>query len=230
MKKLVTAFAACALAGLAFAQVESVNIVGYQTLSLPLGYKDVTSTFVPVGSDGTSIRLGDIVPNSVFDGGTAQFFNLNGNGAVSTTAVFYDGFGWFDFNTFDPLDDMTIPAGTGMFVYSSSTGAEFLVAGEVLVDSFALSVASGYTVVGNGSPVAITLGDISPSASFDGGTAQFFNANGDGTVATTAVYYDGFGWFDFNTFDPLGSMVLNPGDAFFAYAANGATFTFPDVL
>jgi hypothetical protein len=42
--------------------------------------------------------------------------------------------------------------------------------------------------------------------------------------------YDGFGWFDFNTFDPLCSMVLNPGDAFFAYAANGATFTFPDVL
>jgi hypothetical protein len=31
MKKLVTAFAACALAGLVDAQVESVNIVGYIT-------------------------------------------------------------------------------------------------------------------------------------------------------------------------------------------------------
>jgi hypothetical protein len=45
------------------------------------------------------------------------------------------------------------------------TGAEFLVAGEVLVDSFALSVASGYKLLA----MALSsnhVGDISPSASF----------------------------------------------------------------
>jgi len=34
MKKLMTAFAACALAGAVFAQVESQNIVGYQTQTI----------------------------------------------------------------------------------------------------------------------------------------------------------------------------------------------------
>ncbi|OPZ95581.1 MAG: hypothetical protein BWY72_02051 [Bacteroidetes bacterium ADurb.Bin416] len=236
MKKLVTAFAACALAGLAFAQVESVNIVGYQTLSLPTGYKMATSTFVPVGSDGTSLRLGDIVPTN-FDGAngdTVQFFNLNGSGSVSTTAWYFAGYGWFDFNTNESLDDMLIPAGTGMYVNSTLAGAEFLVAGEVLQEASTLVLPTGYTVAGNSSPVEITLGQIVPNASFDGAngdTVQFFDPTGSGIVTTTAWFFAGYGWFDFNTNESLDAMVINPGDAFYVNATQAnAQLSFPAVL
>jgi hydrogenase maturation factor HypE len=195
-----------------------------------------TSTFVPVGSDGTSLRLGDIVPTN-FDGAngdTVQFFNLNGSGSVSTTAWYFAGYGWFDFNTNESLDDMLIPAGTGLFVTSTQTGAEFVVSGEVVLQSTTLTLPVGYTVVGNSSPVSIVLGDIVPNANFDGAfgdTIQFFDPTGSGVVTTTAWYFAGYGWFDFNTSASLDSMVINPGDSFFANATqSNVSFTFPAVL
>jgi len=217
------------------AQVESVNIVGYQTISMPTGYRDYTSTFIPVGGDGTAIRLGDITPANFSgdNGDTIQFFNLNGSGSVSNTVTYYDSYGWCDASSFEVLDDMTIPIGTGMFVYSSQADVTFTVAGEVKLDSFQLNVAAGYTVVGNSSPVAITLGDVVPTnfSGDNGDTAQFFSTTGDGAVVTTATYYDNYGWCDASSFALLDTMVLNPGDAFFAYCSqSGASFTFPDVL
>ena len=231
MKKLVSAFAVCMLAGFVSAQVESQNIVGYQTIDLPIGYKMMTSTFVPVGSAGEVLRLRDITPSN-FDGDTVQFFNLNGNGAIVTTATYYAGYGWADaYNVEIMLDDMTIPVGTGMFVSSTQAGAQFLVAGEVALSSFQLAAATGYTVVGNSSPVAITLADIVPT-NFDGDTAQFFNPNGNGTVVMTATYYAGYGWADaYNVETMLDDTVLDPGVAFFAACTQaGATFTFPGIV
>ena len=216
------------------AQVYSENIVGYQTLGLPAGYQMVTSTFVPTLSTGESLRLGDIVPVN-FSGATGdlvQFFNLNGTAAIETRATYYEGYGWFDFDTNEPIDNKTIPVGTGMFVYSSQENAEFVVAGEVKLDPIELPIASGYTVVGNSSPVPITLEDVIPSnfSGANGDLIQFFNSNGDGTVLTRATYYEGYGWFDFDTNAPLDSAVLNPGDAFFVYATDGsAMFAFPGI-
>jgi hypothetical protein len=62
--------------------------------------------------------LGDIVPNSVFDGGTAQVFNLNGNGQ-SPPQQFFTMAWMVRFNTFDPIDGHDNTCCTGMFVYSS---------------------------------------------------------------------------------------------------------------
>ena len=58
MKKLVTAFAACALAGLVDAQVvESVNIVGYETKALVAGkFNMLGGTFTGVGKAGYSLN------------------------------------------------------------------------------------------------------------------------------------------------------------------------------
>jgi hypothetical protein len=145
--------------------------------------------------------------------------------------TYYDGYGWCDASTFEILEDMTIPVGTGMFVSSSQADVTFTIAGEVLLDSFQLNVASGYTFVGNSSPVAITLGDIVPvnfSGDF-GDTAQFFSAGG--TVVATVTYYDGYGWCDASSFEVLDTMVLDPGVAFFASCSqSGVSFTFPAVL
>ena len=192
-----------------------------------------TWTFVPVGSDGTAIRLGDIIPTNFSGdyGDTLQFFNLNGAGTVSTTVTYYNGYGWCDAYTADLLDDMTIPVGTGMFVYSTQANVSFVVAGEVKLGSFQLNVATGYTVVGNSSPVAITLGDIVPTnfSGDYGDTGQIFAASG--AVSATVTYYAGYGWCDAYTADLLDNMVLNPGDGIFAYCSqSNASFAFPAVL
>lgn len=234
MKKLMTAFAVCALAGLVSA-VESLNIVGYQTINLPQGYKMTTSTFVPVGSDGKSLRLGDITPIN-FDGAngdTVQLFNSNGNGNVNHIYTYYAGYGWYNPDTDSNVDAELIPTGTGMFVYASLANAQFQVAGEVALQSLALAVPAGYTVVGNSSPKAITLGAVVP-ANFDGAngdTAQFFNSNGNGNVNHLYTFYAGYGWYNPDTDSNVDAEVLNPGDAFFAYASqSNASFTFPAVL
>jgi len=63
MKKLVTAFAACALAGLVNAQVESVNVVGYQTVTLKQGFNMLACNFDGVsGADG--MTLDELVPGT----------------------------------------------------------------------------------------------------------------------------------------------------------------------
>jgi len=61
MKKLVTAFAACALAGLGYAQVESVNIVGYMTQTVNSKNNMVGLNFGRVG-DGGAIAIQDLIP------------------------------------------------------------------------------------------------------------------------------------------------------------------------
>ena len=195
----------------------------------------VTSTFVPVLSIGDSLRLGDVLPSNFSggDGDTVQFFNLNGNGAIETTATYYEGYGWFDYSSNAPLDDKVIPVGSGMFAFSSQADAEFLVSGQVKLEPISLPVAAGYTVVGNSSPVDIILGDVVPSnfSGGDGDTIQFFNPNGNGSVLTTATYYEGYGWFDYSSNEPLDSVVLTSGDSFFAYASkNNATFAFPGIV
>ena len=60
MKKLVTA--ACALAaGLAMAQVESANVVGYETITLKPGWNMFSINFAKVG-DNTGMLLDEIFP------------------------------------------------------------------------------------------------------------------------------------------------------------------------
>ena len=56
MKKLVTAFAACMLAGLVSAQVESQNVVGYQSMSLVAGVNMIGVNWQAVGG-ATNISI-----------------------------------------------------------------------------------------------------------------------------------------------------------------------------
>jgi len=59
MKKLMTACAACVLAGMVSAQVESVNIVGYNTITLKAEYTLIAVNFDNVGG-------GDLTINQAF--------------------------------------------------------------------------------------------------------------------------------------------------------------------
>ncbi len=231
MKKLVTVFALCAAVSVAYAAVESANIVGYQTLSITSTYKDVVSSFVTVGGDKTSIKLGNIIPSASFRGGVGSVTFFTAGGLVEKTAMYIDGFGWMDLYEEDPADynEIIISVGKGFFAYCP-VSYDLTVSGEVKLSSSTVSVGT-YTVVGNATAVPITLGDIVPSAGFKGGAGQIIFFGPNGSVDKTAMYIDGFGWMDLYEEDPAdyNLIALNPGDGMFAYSPTAETLTLPAI-
>jgi len=231
MKKLVTALALCASFS-AFAQVESANVVGYQTLSVTNTYKDIVSSFVTVGGDQTSIKLRDIVPSAGFKNGVGTLTFFASSGVVDKTAMYVDGIGWLDVYENDPADynEIVIPAGKGFFA-ASSASYTLTLAGEVKFTQTPVPLGT-YTVVGNASPVPIKLGDIVPSSGFKNGvgTVTFFAPNG--TVSKTAMYVDGIGWLDVYENDPADYNLI-PLEAcdgvFVSTGVAGQTLTLPAI-
>jgi len=208
MKKLVTAFAACALAGLGYAQVESVNIVGYQNIPLTQnGFTATCATFAPIGMTDGNMTLGDIKANENFSAfeDSIQLLDSNGNVTMQATYVsqadlelwdMWPGYevGWY--NSADEelelgtLNDTVLPFGTSMTVYTSYSGVTLLYAGEVIQNDVVLPlVSNGFTPVGNASPVDLTLGDIVPNANFAAfeDSVQMLDSNGNVTMQATYV-------------------------------------------
>ncbi len=236
MKKLVTAFAACAMAGLAFAQVESVNIVGYSTINVPAGSSIIAPAFTTVGGGETDLTLGMITPSANFDaelgtGCTIQFINADGSWGVA--AEYWANYGgWFIAGTETQINDTVIPKGGAVYV-SSAAAVTFMCAGEIGLSAFAVTVPAGSSQVGNCFPGNLTLGNITPSASFDaelgtGCTIQFINADGSWGVA--AEYWANYGgWFIAGTETQINDTPLTQGLGFYVSSAADATFTFPAV-
>lgn len=235
MKKLMTACAACVLAGMVSAQVESVNIVGYSTINVPAGSSIIAPSFTTVGGGGTELTLGMITPSEDFDaesltgGGTIQFINADGSwGVLADYWAAYGG--WYIRGTEDLINDTVLPKG-GAFIVQSAVAATFLCAGEIGLSAFAVTVPAGVSQLGNCVPAALTLGDIVPSADFDaesltgGGTIQFINA--DGSWGVLADYWAAYGgWYIRGTEDLINDTPLTEGLGFIVQAAADATFTF----
>ncbi|MFA6632523.1 MAG: hypothetical protein WCU90_09505, partial [Kiritimatiellia bacterium] len=170
MKKLVTAFAACALAGLAFAQVESVNIVGYQTLTASGAYFSTGPTFISVGDANGEWRLGDVVASGMnIETDYIQF--LNTDTAFTEISAMYvdlaaaDGdpemVGWYSLDGEQRLDNLVFSAGTSFLCSFASTGVVLTYAGEVLQGTTTLDLSGqAYPFVANFTPVDLTLGQL----------------------------------------------------------------------
>jgi hypothetical protein len=208
MKKLVTAFAACALAGLGLAQVESVNIVGYQTIPLAQnGYTATCATFAPIGMTDGNMTLGDIVANENFVAfaDAIQVFDASGSVYIQATYVSqatledwgvwpdYEA-GWYDLAddelALGTLNDTVLAYGTSMTVFTGSANAGLLYAGEVVQSDISLPLAqNGYTAIGNASPVDLTLGDIVANENFVAfaDAIQIFDASGSVSIQATYV-------------------------------------------
>jgi hypothetical protein len=198
MKKLVTAFAACALAGLVNAQVESVNIVGYTTTEVNSAtWYQIASTFVPVGglpTDGTPI-------NDLF---TTGFENGDKIFVWNKTTQSYDEYTWMD----EPFDqDFNIaPAGwadagemrteevllvgQAVFLRKASAGATTIVfAGQVEADITTTVPSATWVQVSLPYPVDVTLNDQILWTGFVNGDKVFV-----WNVATQS--YDEYTWMD----------------------------------
>lgn len=232
MKKLMTAFAGCMIAGFLSAAVESQNIVGYQTLAGNTGFTVVAPTFVTVGGVSQQLTFSSI-QGAFTATDNLQFFNAAGD--VTTTVYWLDdtfgvATGWYaeDFST--SLADQTVPAGTAFFV-SMAAGGNIVMAGQVEKAAVTVTAVSGFTAVGNARPYDITFGDLASNGLTATDNIQFFNEAGD-VIRTVYWLDDSFGvapgWYaeDFST-----SVAADPiaaGQGFFlSCAADGATVTLP---
>lgn len=136
MKKLMTACAACVLAGMVSAQVESVNIVGYMSQTLTTKNNMIGLNFGAVGT-GAAIPIVDLIPKNqdglnaganvttgdniqiLGDSGYVTYYLCNGNigkgGAYLPAAD-----GWVKFGELAVTTD-TVPAGAAAWYISRGT-------------------------------------------------------------------------------------------------------------
>jgi len=246
MKKLVTAFAACALAGLAFAQVESVNIVGYTTTQISSAtWYQIAPTFIPVGglpTDGMPI-------NDLF---TTGFENGDKLYVWNQTTQAYDDYTWMD----EPFDeeynvlpagwaDLTeirttavLKVGQSVFLRKISAGpTQVVFAGQVEAGVVTTVPQQTWCQVSLPYPVDVALNDEIAWTGFQNGDKVYvWNAG--------AQMYDDYTWMD-EPFDeeynvlPAGwadlteirtGRILTVGASMFVYKAStgSGSFTFAE--
>jgi hypothetical protein len=239
MKKLMMMMAAGLAATALVAEVTSVNVVGYMTTSTPgaLQYQMYTPMFVTVSGDTNRILLGSISPNQAFEDNGDTISCISAGGLWMLEANYASDYGWFNPNDedFEVLDEVEIVSGTGFYVRTAGSGGALVCAGEVALGDLdvVLPGALKYAMVGNPTPVAITLGDIVPNQAFEdnGDTISFISSGGLWTLE--ANYASDYGWFNPNDeeFEVLDGVVLQPGDTFYVRTAgDGGVLTFPSPL
>lgn len=248
MKKMMTAFAACMIAGLVSAQIESANIVGYQTVSLNQNqFTHVCPTFTDIGG-AKQIVLNDLTGDMAeldsiqfMDPGFATqneyFYLMAGSLAPEGSAS-----GWYDTSTdpFTPAGNAVIPAGVSV-LYSSQGASQLTFAGEVNAESVVISSeVGGFKSVGNPFPTDTTLGAISFTGVSEMCSVQIMDAG----AATAAEYFwlesgslapegSASGWYDTSTdpFSAAGSTVIAAGQGFlFNEQGAGTTISFTSPL
>lgn len=170
MKKLMTAFAVCLVAGLVSAQIFSQNVVGYVTRNLD-NESGVFSLGVPMINLGT-VDGSTVVTNAEFFGTTLQNLDivmvLNTDYLALDTYQYSNG-GWYltpgEGEVGDiPVEGITLPVGAA--VYCITAAGSVVMAGEVAASGVQQVVydttvePSGIFDFANPFPVATKLQDI----------------------------------------------------------------------
>jgi hypothetical protein len=229
-------------------QVESANIVGYQTLAATGQYFSSGPTFITVGDANGEWKLGNISatgidPSSDF----IQFLNPS-TAATELYATYVDldtaggdaeAVGWYNLDLDTKLDDQVFAAGTGFL--SSFANPAFVTltyVGEVLQEETTLDLSGqNYPFVANFTPVDLTLGDLAATGmNPDSDFVQFLSPS---TAATGlyATYVDLdtaggdtelVGWYNLDLDTPLNDTPFPAGTAFLgSLVSAGVTIKFP---
>ena len=246
-------------------------IVGYQNKGFEnTGYNIAACSILPVGMNRDDMTLGDIVPGENFVNSTITFMTAGGatprvtfgGKQVAQKYIYWaedeasDGAGWYleaDEDAEENCNDVSIPFGSGFLVSrtKTETDATLLFAGEVATTPVTVGFANtGYNIVGNCSPVEISLGDITPNENFVNSTITFMTAGGatprvtfgGKQVAQKYVYWDedeasdGAGWYleaDEDAEENCNGVKLAPGAGFLVSRTKtetDATLTIPSPL
>ena len=205
--------------------------MGYQKVTLVPGFNFVAPQFTAVGGgaiDLENIRL-DVADDDASGGDNIQILDDGG----ATVASYYwlppaasgsTKAGWFDEN-FDPAD-VSVQNGRSVLL-ESSDDLTVTISGEVATNTTEVVSVAGFNFVGNSSPVAINIQDITldidDNDASGGDNIQILDDGG----ATIASYYwlppaasgsTKAGWFDEN-FDEA-DVELAPGQGFLLEASD----------
>ena len=182
------------MAASAFA-VESANIVGYQDFTGEGSFNLTVATFLPVGTDGSTMTLGDIVGNAAFKPGTDYINLYTSTGDFIMNATYSnptDAASWgitpgwytradYEGDAVNNLNSTAIPYGSGVAFVRTTSGAALKYVGELKQAENTLPAPGSFNLVGNTSPKDITLGDIVGNAAFKPGTdyINLYTSTGD---------------------------------------------------
>ena len=238
MKKLVIAFVACALAGLASAQVYSQNIVGYNKVVPDGSYSMVGVSFTEclggvrtldtlngTFSSGDQIQIPyTLVDGIQYDFITYQYLTLDDDGMDD---------GWYDGDWSPVGDTVELPQGSAVWYYSASGSGDVTVSGEVSKLPFAKTFTDPYTMEAVGFPVAFDPNDPKFTWSMSSGDQiQVPYTLVDGIQYDFVTYQyltldnDGMddGWYD-GDWNLLEGNIADVGQGFWIYAPNGGSVT-----
>lgn len=234
MKKLMCALAAVA-AGVALADVQSANIVGYQKVAIAnQDFSLFAPTFKGVGGelDLTDIKVFDAVGEPAFYGAvTIQTMDEYNTFDGETCEMYtWDGEVWLDSEDI-PVDPETkfFRVGDAFLVVNSAEDVFFQVSGEVDLINKNLIPNQDFSLNGNSLPVPVDLANIKVvdadgEPSFYGAvTIQTMDENNTFDGETCEMYtWDGEVWLDGEDVpvDPE-VKIFNPGDAFLVVNSAG---------
>lgn len=237
MKKVMFGLA-CAAAMVACADIESSNIVGYTNKEACQNYSLAVAMFNAVGSTG--IALQGVIPTgeNVAGDGSVNLQTFTADAGADMFFSWYTedemGFedGWYD-DSFEKSDKV-LSTGEGFMVGSAAGAIQLNFSGEVDLTEKVVECGSGYTLVGNFRPVALSLQDIVPQG----------DASGDGSISlqtfTSEAGADEFyswyteadmgfedGWYD-DSFEKV-DRSFTPGEGFMIGAGDAVSLKFPAV-
>lgn len=218
MKKMILGFTAALLSGAVMA-IESANIVGYQTKEVVSGgFNYVTPTFLPM--TGTAVDIQNI---KLGEGASDYADNIQiwDEGGVTIANYFWVEGAWYDENFDNPVEGVTVKSGTS-FVIECMEDTSVTFAGTVADSDIEVPSVTGFTMVGNASPVDVNVQDIKlgEGASDYADNIQIWDEGG----VTIANYFwvDG-AWYDENFDNPVEGITIKAGQGFVVEAMELAT-------
>lgn len=240
MKKLLTACAACVLAGMVSAQVESVNVVGYSSTVLESSKLFMLgSNFEKVGTTiGEGVTLADLVASSGFeDFDNIQVGVADESGVVHFTNYYYlsymDPAGWYadDYSTY--AGDEELPAGVSVWMLLA-TGQDVTTSGQVRSTETQFTFAANkLTMTSSAYPIAFKPNDCTWTGVQDFDNIQVGVADVNGVVQFTNYYYlsymDPAGWYQ-DDYSTLAGEIAPTGAGFWVLTAGAVTMTQPSPL
>ena len=232
MKELVTAFAACAIAGMALAQGTDSNVVGYNTLVSDGAYSMVGISFTECGSG--DLTLDKLI--GAFASGDEIQFPFTSGAKVDFVSYYYltetdDGMpdGWYDGGWMYAGDVVDLPQGDAVWYYSASGLKDVTVAGEVSKKLFNKTFVDPYTMTSSGFPCVFNPNDSKFTWGASSGDEIQIPFTAGAKVDFVSYYYltetdDGMpnGWYD-GGWDAINTTIAVAGQGFWVYSQNGGS-------
>jgi len=228
MKKLATAFAACMLAGLVSAQVESQNIVGYQTFEglVSGGVYLIGDQFALVGGGSTVVPIASLTNgtlkagSNVSSGDNLQTWDPSIKAYV--TYFYRTGYGWVNSTNNTVVTTDTVDLRNGVFLRKKLTAGSLTFSGEVYGRTSVTNdnlVSGGVYLFANPWPVdvpvaSLTNGTLKAGSNVSSGdNLQTWDSSAKAYV--TYFYRTGYGWVNSTNNTVVTSDVIPAGQAFF---------------